>query len=282
MQRIGQDPDEVGGRSNGFGRAGRPEEIAWPILFLVSAAASFLSGQTIYVGGPPAVPGFAAPGVAPDGAAPTSRGAPDRSARPPRGPAPVSDRPAVRVDLLRQARAGLPAQLNAGMLFGEGASASWAGCLLGRAAPHHHLRQHHRGRGPRVGGPAVDVVARAYGLPRRDVESLAQLNDRTPSSERVAAVAPASTSCSGRRAVTRVDGGELVRARLRREGVTHVFGLGGGHINPTWWAVREDRHDARRRPPRRRRGARRRGLGARHPGARRVRRHRRAPGSPTR
>lgn len=61
MQRIGQDPDEVGGRSNGFGRAGLPDEIAWPILFLVSPAASFLSGQTIYVGGPPAVPGFAAP-----------------------------------------------------------------------------------------------------------------------------------------------------------------------------------------------------------------------------
>ncbi len=61
MQRIGQDPDTVGGRSNGFGRAGLPEEIAWPILFLVSPAASFLSGQTIYVGGPPAVPGFAAP-----------------------------------------------------------------------------------------------------------------------------------------------------------------------------------------------------------------------------
>jgi NAD(P)-dependent dehydrogenase (short-subunit alcohol dehydrogenase family) len=61
MTRIGQDPDRVGGRSNGFGRAGLPEEIAWPILFLVSRAASFLSGQTIYVGGPPAVPGFAAP-----------------------------------------------------------------------------------------------------------------------------------------------------------------------------------------------------------------------------
>ncbi len=61
MERIGQDPDQVGGRSNGFRRAGLPEEIAWPILFLVSPAASFLSGQTLYVGGPPAVPGYAAP-----------------------------------------------------------------------------------------------------------------------------------------------------------------------------------------------------------------------------
>ena len=55
MERIGQDPDQVGGRSNGFGRAGRPEEIAWPILFLVSDAASFLSGETIHINGGPAV-----------------------------------------------------------------------------------------------------------------------------------------------------------------------------------------------------------------------------------
>ncbi len=40
--------------------------------------------------------------------------------------------------------------------------------------------------------------------------------------------------------MTLVDGGELMRRALRREGVTHVFGLGGGHINPTWWAVRDD------------------------------------------
>jgi NAD(P)-dependent dehydrogenase (short-subunit alcohol dehydrogenase family) len=65
MAKIGQDPDEVGGRSNGFRRAGVPEEIAWPILFLVSPAASFLSGQTIYVGGPPSVPGYAAPKATP-------------------------------------------------------------------------------------------------------------------------------------------------------------------------------------------------------------------------
>jgi NAD(P)-dependent dehydrogenase (short-subunit alcohol dehydrogenase family) len=62
MNKIGMDPDDVGGRSNGFRRAGLPEEIAGPILFLVSEAASFLSGQTIWVGGPPVVPGYAAPG----------------------------------------------------------------------------------------------------------------------------------------------------------------------------------------------------------------------------
>ena len=56
MHRIGRDPDDVGGQSNAVGRAGRPEEIAYPILFLVSDAASFLSGETIYVGGGPKVP----------------------------------------------------------------------------------------------------------------------------------------------------------------------------------------------------------------------------------
>jgi acetolactate synthase-1/2/3 large subunit len=35
----------------------------------------------------------------------------------------------------------------------------------------------------------------------------------------------------------RVNGGELVVRALQREGVTHLFGLGGGHINPTWWAA---------------------------------------------
>jgi NAD(P)-dependent dehydrogenase (short-subunit alcohol dehydrogenase family) len=56
MQRIGRDPDDVGGQGNGVGRAGRPDEIAYPILFLASDAASFLSGETIYVGGGPRVP----------------------------------------------------------------------------------------------------------------------------------------------------------------------------------------------------------------------------------
>ncbi|HEV3449683.1 MAG TPA: thiamine pyrophosphate-binding protein [Acidimicrobiia bacterium] len=37
--------------------------------------------------------------------------------------------------------------------------------------------------------------------------------------------------------MTVVDGGALVCEALRRHGVTHVFGLGGGHINPTWWAI---------------------------------------------
>ena len=56
MDRAGLDPDRVAGSSNAVGRAGRPEEIAYGILFLVSDAASFLSGETIYMGGGPKVP----------------------------------------------------------------------------------------------------------------------------------------------------------------------------------------------------------------------------------
>ncbi len=55
MARAGRDPDEVGGR-NAIRRAGLPEEIAYPILFLVSEASSFLSGETISINGGPAVP----------------------------------------------------------------------------------------------------------------------------------------------------------------------------------------------------------------------------------
>ena len=56
MERAGLDPDKVGGASNAVGRAGRPEEIAYGVLFLVSDASSFLSGETIYMGGGPKVP----------------------------------------------------------------------------------------------------------------------------------------------------------------------------------------------------------------------------------
>ena len=37
--------------------------------------------------------------------------------------------------------------------------------------------------------------------------------------------------------MTTVDGGELLARALEQRGVTHLFGLGGGHINPTWWAA---------------------------------------------
>jgi hypothetical protein len=41
---------------------------------------------------------------------------------------------------------------------------------------------------PKAGGPAVDVVARVYELPRDDVVALARLNDATPSALRTEAV----------------------------------------------------------------------------------------------
>jgi NAD(P)-dependent dehydrogenase (short-subunit alcohol dehydrogenase family) len=57
LAAIGRDADEVGGSSNAIGRAGTPEEIAFPILFLVSAAASFISGETLHLNGGPPVSG---------------------------------------------------------------------------------------------------------------------------------------------------------------------------------------------------------------------------------
>jgi NAD(P)-dependent dehydrogenase (short-subunit alcohol dehydrogenase family) len=56
MEKAGRDPDELGGRSAALGRAGWPIEIAWPILFLSSEAASYVSGQTLSVGGGPRDP----------------------------------------------------------------------------------------------------------------------------------------------------------------------------------------------------------------------------------
>ncbi len=98
--------------------------------------------------------------------------------------------PSVRLDLLQQARDHLPPALNAGLLFGEGGF-----CILGWMlfnAGLHHITFYGNTIGvvdPESGGPATDVVARTYGLDRADVEALAQLNDATPSADRVAAVA---------------------------------------------------------------------------------------------
>jgi NAD(P)-dependent dehydrogenase (short-subunit alcohol dehydrogenase family) len=57
MDSIGRDADDVAATSNAIGRAGTPEEIAYPILFLVSAASSFVSGETLHINGGPAVTG---------------------------------------------------------------------------------------------------------------------------------------------------------------------------------------------------------------------------------
>jgi NAD(P)-dependent dehydrogenase (short-subunit alcohol dehydrogenase family) len=52
MTRQGIDPDVAGG-SNPMGRAGVPDEIAWPTLFLCSPGASYMNGQVISVSGGP-------------------------------------------------------------------------------------------------------------------------------------------------------------------------------------------------------------------------------------
>ena len=44
--------------STALQRIGRPEEIAWPCLFLASEASSFITGQTISVDGGPRSPLF--------------------------------------------------------------------------------------------------------------------------------------------------------------------------------------------------------------------------------
>jgi hypothetical protein len=96
----------------------------------------------------------------------------------------------VRLELVEQARAGLPSRLNAGMLFGEGGF-----CVLGWmlfTAGFHHITIYGNTIGvvdPHGGGPATELVARTYGLALADVEALAQLNDRTPRAERHEAVA---------------------------------------------------------------------------------------------
>jgi NAD(P)-dependent dehydrogenase (short-subunit alcohol dehydrogenase family) len=51
MDKLLLDPDTGG--SSLTGRCAEPEEIAWPILFLSSPAASFITGQTLAVAGAP-------------------------------------------------------------------------------------------------------------------------------------------------------------------------------------------------------------------------------------
>jgi NAD(P)-dependent dehydrogenase (short-subunit alcohol dehydrogenase family) len=57
MDSIGRDADEVAAGSNAIGRAGTPDEIAYPLLFLASEASSFISGEILHINGGPPVTG---------------------------------------------------------------------------------------------------------------------------------------------------------------------------------------------------------------------------------
>jgi hypothetical protein len=95
----------------------------------------------------------------------------------------------VNAELLARARDGLPKRLNAGILMGDGGF-----CVLGwmlLSAGFHPITLYANTVGvadPGAGGPAVDVVARVYDLPRQAVVELARVNDTTPRAERSAAV----------------------------------------------------------------------------------------------
>ena len=90
---------------------------------------------------------------------------------------------------LRQFRESLPPSLNAGILMGDGGF-----CVLGWmlfVIGFHPITLYGNTLAvvePARGGPAIDVVAREYDLPRDVVVELARLNDGTPGPQRVQAV----------------------------------------------------------------------------------------------
>jgi NAD(P)-dependent dehydrogenase (short-subunit alcohol dehydrogenase family) len=52
MKMLGRDPDDQGERI-AFGRPGEPIEVAFPILFLATPASSYITGETVFIGGGP-------------------------------------------------------------------------------------------------------------------------------------------------------------------------------------------------------------------------------------
>jgi hypothetical protein len=90
---------------------------------------------------------------------------------------------------VEQLRDSLPSRLNAGILMGDGGF-----CILGWALfirGYHPITLYANTLAvvePQHGGPAIDVVAREYGIPRDDVVALARVNDGTAAAARVAAV----------------------------------------------------------------------------------------------
>ncbi len=90
---------------------------------------------------------------------------------------------------VRALRNSLPPRLNAGILMGDGGF-----CILGWALftiGFHPITMYANTLAvvdTARGGPAIDVVAREYGLERADVVALARVNDTTTSPNRVDAV----------------------------------------------------------------------------------------------
>jgi hypothetical protein len=95
----------------------------------------------------------------------------------------------VNTEMLQRVRDGLPRRLNAGILMGDGGF-----CVLGwmlLSAGFHPITLYANTLGvvdPALGGPAIDVVARIYDLPREEVAALARINDATPRADRSIAV----------------------------------------------------------------------------------------------
>jgi len=221
------------GRSNGFGRAGLPRRSRGRSCSSSRRPPASCPARPSTSAGPPRCRGSPPPRVAA-----MRRPRPVRLARRRARGAPswtgCDESIPPRLDLLRQARDGLPGHLNAGMLFGEGGF-----CILGWmlfSAGLHHITLY---------GNTIGSWTRNRVVPPR-TSSRAPTDSPSPTSSPRPAQRPhAELRARGRRrrpprrpdpngrAVTLVDGGELMRRALRREGVTHVFGLGGGHINPT-------------------------------------------------
>jgi hypothetical protein len=95
----------------------------------------------------------------------------------------------VNAEMLQRVRDGLPRRLNAGILMGDGGF-----CILGwmlLSAGFHPITLYANTLGvvdPGAGGPAIDVVARVYDLPRDEVVALARINDAAARADRRAAV----------------------------------------------------------------------------------------------
>lgn len=91
--------------------------------------------------------------------------------------------------LLQRVRDTLPPRLNAGILMGDGGFCALGWMLF--SAGFHPITMYANTLGvvhPELGGPAVDVVARTFGVAREDVVTIGEVNDATPTDARVEAV----------------------------------------------------------------------------------------------